>query len=126
MKVFQSILIHKKVYTTLPRATAYMAWTEHTELSYYYNFADGTIIQIQSADTEFVIPPSEEAYVAITQGVPKSFKEALRDPVWKGPSQVEWNQFCETQAMTEVDPTVAKALIKEGKADLVIYVVSNI
>ena len=55
---------------------------------------------------------------AVTENVPKSFMDALRDPIWSSAARKEWDLLLETKSIMEVDSLLAKDLIREG-ADLV-------
>jgi hypothetical protein len=61
----------------------------------------------------------EDGYRAVTQGVPKTYIDALKDPEWGDAARKEWNTMMETRAIVEVNAEAAKRAIADG-ADLVV------
>jgi hypothetical protein len=76
-----------------PQSAHFVDWSNHTDDAdaFYFSFQDNAYIQILSEPLPEDSPPmpstslSVEGYRAITENVPKTFPQALRDPVWGDP-----------------------------------------
>ena len=95
-------------------------WSEHDEEEVYWSFIEFAFIKIRgralpnAADTDQV----EESYRAVTEGVPKSWTEALSHPRWGSPARTEFNTIISANAMVKVDAEVARNAIRNEHADL--------
>ena len=101
----------------------FVDWTNHTDDTdvFYFSFQDNSYVQIQSN------PPNEspsvplptkntvDSYRAVTENVPKTFPQALRDPVWGEPARVEFETILNTtQSMVRMDAAIARHHIQHG------------
>lgn len=92
----------------------------------YWSFATNSFVEIidreEAMHAEVGGDTSVEvAYRAVTQGVPRTFAQALKDPVWGDAARKEWNTLIETNAIVAVDKEFALKCLRgeASKADLV-------
>eukprot|EP01037_Dinobryon_pediforme_P021392 gene21392-22250_t len=101
----------------------YVDWAEHTSDVdlYYFSFADNAYVRIgpdpdQAASN--LTPPSTptlDCFRAVRDNVPRTYAQALRDPVWGDAARSEFNTILvETKSMVRMDPTLAKQHIHAG------------
>ena len=110
-------------------------WINHNieNNSIYFSFVDLVFYEISADDTLLTIsedntstPTTDQSfdeevgYKAVTQNVPRTFPQALKDSRWGEPARKELNTLFETKAIVEVDKDTARSLIKGKEADLVI------
>jgi hypothetical protein len=58
---------------------------------------------------------SVEGYRAITENVPKTFPQALRDPVWGDPARLEFETILtSTKSLVRMDTAIARQHIQQG------------
>ena len=101
----------------------FLDWSNHEDKNYYYNFASNMILFIQDVEengedlvfltTENI--PEEFSGRAVTENVPRSFQQALRDPIWGEAARKEFETVTTVSGcMVQVHPEVAKAQIAAG------------
>lgn len=105
-------------------------WTEHQIDTWYWSFSeqklyriDGLLAMLKETVNEANLEENvgtEEGYKAVTQNVPKTFAQALRDPRWGDAARKELQTLIETKAIVEIDKILAKEMIELQGADLVI------
>lgn len=98
-------------------------WSTHTVEECYYSFIDNQYLMIsENIDSEDMLKnyKLEEGCKAVTVGVPKTFTEALKDPLWGPAARTELNTLLETKAIVQVDPKMAEQAIKMNESDLLI------
>lgn len=99
---------------------AYFAdWSAVIDCRYYFSVTENAFYSVTNeveSDSKVTVT---EGYRAVTEGVPKTYTEALADVVWGPAARTEWNTLAETRAIVAVDTEVAQEAIKNG-ADLVV------
>ncbi len=119
---------------TVEEFAHYADWIEFGMDSWYWSFANNCFYRIAPDELRCKLEAStsdsaplwssditmEEGYKAVKENVPKSFPAALQDPRWGAPARKELNTLFETKAIVEVDPNIAKRVLKSNGADLVI------
>lgn len=97
------------------------------EECYYLNLADGRIYvfgssRASSADAQFMNPDDGEVAFKVVTGpdLPKTFKLALEHPFWGEPARAEFDTLKSTHAIVEMDKSLAKQMIANRQADLVV------
>ncbi len=68
----------------------FVDWTNHTDDTdvFYFSFQDNSYVQIhsnspvESHSVTLPTPNTVDSYRAVIEYVPKTFPQALRDPVW--------------------------------------------
>jgi hypothetical protein len=91
----------------------FLDWTEHEEDSLYYSFSDNAFMVIENEIDGNILPL--EGYRAVTEGVPRTFAAALKDPKWGEPARIEFNTIMhETKAVVEIDQRIAQEHIQNG------------
>ena len=87
--------------------------TEDTD-AFYFSFQDNAYIQKVSealADTTTLPTTNQcvEGFRAITKNVPKTFPQALRDPVWGEPARLEFETILtSTKSIVRMDTALAR------------------
>ena len=56
----------------------------------------------------------------MTENIPRSFTEALKDPLWGDAARTELNTLISTKAIVEINAELARATIQSQGADLVL------
>jgi Reverse transcriptase (RNA-dependent DNA polymerase) len=94
-------------------------WTTHKDDNYYWSFCDFKFLTMGSTITSSV-DSSEMGLAAVTENVPRSFSDALKDPLWGDAARTELNTLISTKAIVEIDAELARNTIKSQGADLVL------
>ena len=94
-------------------------WSTHEDESMYWSWDDFSFLQIENNMSDDSNCHLIESNKAVTEDVPKSFKQALADPKWGDAARKELNTLISTKAIMNVDPVVAKDILKNSIADLV-------
>ena len=98
-----------------------MDWSNHTEEAdaFYFSFQDNAYIQIVSdtiPDTT-TLPTTNQCvkgFRAITENVPKTFPQALRDPVWGEPARLEFETILtSTKSLVRMDTALVRQHIQQ-------------
>ena len=100
----------------------FVNWSNHTEEAdaFYFSFQDNAYIQKVSealADTTTLPTTNQcvEGFRAITKNVPKTFPQALRDPVWGEPARLEFETILtSTKSLVRMDTALARQHIQQG------------
>ena len=74
-------------------------WSTFENKNYYLSFMDGAIIQVNSDLPSELEIENVDGYQAVTENVPKSFYEALKDELWGDPARLELSTQRETKAL---------------------------
>ena len=92
-------------------------WSTHENECIYWSWTDFSFVKVspELLDTNSFV---EEGYRAVTVGVPKSFEQALKHPVWGVAAQKEINTIFSAKAMVEVNAEIARNAIYHDNADL--------
>lgn len=99
---------------------AYFAdWSDVTGSKYYFSVLEQAFYTVATEAASDGKVTVHEGYKAVTEGVPKTYNDALADLTWGEPARKEWNTLAETKAIVAVDTQVAQDAINNG-ADLVI------
>ena len=62
--------------------------------------------------------PFVEGYRAITENVPKTFPQALRDPVWGDPARLEFETILTTtKSLVRMDTAIARQHISSTRLE---------
>ena len=93
-------------------------WSNHNNECIYWSWMDLSYVQVSTELLKDMEKSVEVGYRAVTEGVPKSFDDALKHPVWGVPAQKELNTIFSAKAMIEVDADVARSAIRYNDADL--------
>ena len=106
-----------------PQSAHFVDWSNHIDDAdaFYFSFQDNAYIQILSEPLPEDSPPmpstslSVEGYRAITENVPKTFPQALRDPVWGDPARLEFETILTTtKSLVRMDTAIARQHIQQG------------
>ena len=106
-----------------PQSAHFVDWSNHTDDAdaFYFSFQDNAYIQILSEPLPEDAPPMPstspfvEGYRAITENVPKTFPQALRDPVWGDPARLEFETILTTtKSLVRMDTAIARQHIQQG------------
>lgn len=93
----------------------FVDWSSHESGDYYYDAGASVFFQIaETAPLEIA-----EAYRAVTEGVPRTFQEALRDRIWGQPAQAEVSGLVAAGTIVQCRRELAQEAIAAG-ADFVI------
>ena len=66
----------------------------------------------------FTTSSSIEGFRAITENVPKTFPQALRDPVWGEPARLEFDTILtSTKSLVRMDTAIARHHIQQGEEE---------
>jgi hypothetical protein len=87
---------------------------------HYWSWGHMALLSVTEKPDGAVVPAGEEGFRAVTEGVPRTFAEALRDAKWGEPARKEFNTLMVTGAICEIDSEVAQEYIKNHGADLVV------
>ena len=96
-------------------------WSNHKDWKVYISMTENRLYCVsrqESGECVYMTEDVEEGYRAVTKGVPRTFSEALVDPVWGRPAREEWEKLVDSKALVEIDIRIAEEAIKNG-ADLV-------
>jgi hypothetical protein len=115
-----------------PLEDGYFSWYDMEEEDMYYSLTDLCVYEIgtteegvkyvskQSSTGDNIqaffseeIEDPEEVYKAVTEGVPKSFMEATRDPVWGDPARKEMG-LLKDKVIVKVDREEARRMMNAG------------
>ena len=103
--------------------------TEDAEAFFFFSFQDNAYIQIISEPLPEDATPlpttssSIEGFRAINENVPKTFPQALRDPVWGEPARLEFDTILtSTKSLVRMDTAIARHHIQQG-AEVVLYMI---
>jgi len=89
-------------------------WSNHSTESIYFSFTENAYITIEQ-DLTLEIEPMEEGFRAVTEGVPKNFEHALRDPVWGQAARDEFLTVSDgTGTLVDCNKEVARENIRNG------------
>lgn len=94
-------------------------WSTVSETAYHYSAQENAFYSICARSDSVERHQAEVGYRAVTKGIPRTYVDALKDPVWGEPARKEWNTIMETKAIVEVNPEIAQEAIRNG-ADLVV------
>jgi hypothetical protein len=101
----------------------FVDWTNHTDDGdiFYFSFQDNAYIQICSdspltpSSTSPLQHDTVDSYRAVTENVPRTFPQALRDPVWGEPARLEFETILNTtQSLVRMDTAIARHHIQHG------------
>ena len=93
----------------------FVDWSTHEEDMCYFSFTDNTYVTLTNSEAIEQEEYIEEGYRAVTEGVPRSFEAALRDPVWGDPARKELSTLKDiTGALVQVDQVIAHENIRNG------------
>ena len=116
------LLAYSAVLLQGPPTAHFVDWSNHTEDAdaFYFSFQDNAYIQIVSDALPATTPlpatfHSVEGFRAITENVPKTFPQALRDPVWGEPARLEFETILtSTKSLVRMDTALARQHIQQG------------
>ena len=105
-----------------PQSAHFVDWSNHIDDAdaFYFSFQDNAYIHIVSDLLPDATPMpttfhSIEGFRAITENVPKSFPQALRDPVWGEPARLEFDTILtSTKSLVRMDTALARQHIQQG------------
>jgi hypothetical protein len=105
------LIAYSAVLLQSPQTAHFVDWSNHTEdaEAFYFSFQDNAYIQIVSdalPDTTTLPTTNQcvEGFRAITENVPKTFPQALRDPVWGEPARFEFETIItSTKSLVQMD-----------------------
>jgi hypothetical protein len=116
------LLAYSAVLLQGPPTAHFVDWSNHIEDAdaFYFSFQDNAYIQIVSDALPATTPlpatfQSVEGFRAITENVPKTFPQALRDPVWGEPARLEFETILtSTKSLVRMDTALARQHIQHG------------
>jgi hypothetical protein len=102
------------------RISAFFAdWTNHNEEETYYSFSDNQFYELQEFNPDVKVV-SEDGFRAVTENIPKTFSDALKDPVWGDAARAELQTLLDTKAIVRVSKEYAQDAIRNQQADLLL------
>lgn len=109
----------------------FVDWTNHTDDGdiFYFSFQDNAYLQIRSDSPPTPSSASPlhhdtvDSYRAVTENVPRTFPQALRDPVWGEPARLEFETILNTtHSLVRMDAAIARHHIQQHGAE-VLYMI---
>jgi hypothetical protein len=105
-----------------PQSAHFVNWSNHTEDAdaSCFSFQDNAYIQIVSdalADTTTLPTTNQcvEQFCAITENVPKTFPQALRDSVWGEPARLEFETILTSaKSLVRMDTALVRQHIQQA------------
>jgi hypothetical protein len=111
----------------LYESCCFVDWTNHeNDDMYYLSFVDQSLICVTNDHNKNYIEENsiidnddnindEECFRAVKTNVPKTFADALKDPIWGEAARKEFNTIMiETKAIVNIDQALAKKYVNNG------------
>ena len=109
-------------------AANYADWSQVEEDSVFFSFETQSVIRFTEATRQKIVAAAlavqgvqGEAFKSVTANVPRTWKEALRSPIWGDAARKEWNILIESGSVVEISPELARTLIEEGAQELFLF-----
>ena len=109
----------------------YADWQGFEDDNVYYSHEHGRVIKFKQGTADRVFQAhlavmeqktsKGTAYKTITTGVPRTWREALRSPIWGEAARKEWEVLIQSGSIVEISKDMAETLMNEGAQELCIF-----